>query len=58
MRTTIPSTFIRLSKNALMFEQRAAVKLFRNMALIMAQRLPSVENEIILHKTVRYPASQ
>ena len=58
VRASIPSTVIRLSKNALMSEQRAAVMLFRNMALMMAQRLLSVENEIILHKTGRRPASQ
>lgn len=58
VRATIPSTAIRLSKNAILSEQRAAVLLFRNMALLMAQRLLTVEDEIILHKTGRYPDRQ
>ncbi|HEX5363446.1 MAG TPA: cyclic nucleotide-binding domain-containing protein [Gallionella sp.] len=58
VRATLPSTVIRLSKNALLSEQRAAVQLFRNMALLMAQRLLSVEDEIILHKTGRHPSQQ
>jgi hypothetical protein len=30
--------------------------LFRNMAQLMAERLVSVDNEVILHKTGKYPA--
>ncbi|BBI99882.1 hypothetical protein FGKAn22_15750 [Ferrigenium kumadai] len=56
VRATLSSSVIRLSKHAIMSEHRAAALLFRNMAQLMAQRLVSVDNEVILHKTGKYPA--
>lgn len=58
VRAAKPGSAIRLSKQAIMSEHRAAALLFRNMAQLMAQRLVSVDEEIILHKTGRYPAFQ
>lgn len=58
VRAIEPSSAIRLSKQAILSEHRAAALLFRNMAQLMAQRLVSVDEEIILHKTGRYPALQ
>lgn len=56
VRAIQSSSAIRLSKQAVMSEHRAAALLFRNMAHLMAQRLLSVENEVIQHKTGKYPA--
>lgn len=58
VRAVGPSSAIRLSKQAILSEHKAAALLFRNMAQLMAQRLVSVDEEIILHKTGRYPAFQ
>ncbi len=55
IRATKPSSVIRFSKQAIMSEHRAAALLFRNMAKQMAQRLISVDEEVILHKTGKYP---
>lgn len=56
VRAIQPGSVIRLTKHAIMNEHRAAALLFRNMAQQMAQRLVSVDNEVILHKTGKYPA--
>lgn len=56
VRATQPGSVIRLTKHAIMSEHRAAALLFRNMAQQMAQRLVSVDNEVILHKTGKYQA--
>ena len=56
VRAIQPSSVIRLTKHAIMNEHRAAALLFRNMAQQMAQRLVSVDNEVILHKTGKHPA--
>lgn len=58
VRAIQSSSVLRLSKQAIMSEHRAAALLFRNMAQMMAQRLVSVDNEVILHKTGKYPAFQ
>lgn len=55
VRATQPSSVLRLNKQAIMNEHRAAALLFRNMAQLMAERLVSVDNEVILHKTGKYP---
>jgi len=56
VRAIQSSSVIRLTKHAIMSEHRAAALLFRNMAQMMAQRLVSVDNEVILHKTGKYQA--
>lgn len=56
VRATAPSVAICLSKRALLAEQKAAALLFRNMAQLMAKRLIHVNEEVILHKTGKYPA--
>jgi CRP-like cAMP-binding protein len=56
VRAIQSSSVIRLTKHAIMSEHRAAALLFRNMAQMMAQRLVSVDNEVILHKTGKYTA--
>ncbi|HZW26725.1 MAG TPA: cyclic nucleotide-binding domain-containing protein [Gallionella sp.] len=56
VRAIQPGSVIRLTKQAIMNEHRAAALLFQNMARQMAQRLVSVDNEVILHKTGKYPA--
>lgn len=56
VRATQTGSVIRLTKQAIMNEHRAAALLFQNMARQMAQRLVSVDNEVILHKTGKYPA--
>lgn len=55
IRAIKPSSAIRFSKQAIMAEHRAAALLFRNMAELMAQRLLSADEEVILHKTGKYP---
>ncbi|MDH4284075.1 MAG: cyclic nucleotide-binding domain-containing protein [Gallionellaceae bacterium] len=55
IRAIKPSSAIRFSKQAIMAEHRAAALLFRNMAELMAQRLISADEEVILHKTGKYP---
>jgi CRP-like cAMP-binding protein len=56
VRAIQSSSVLRLTKQAIMSEHRAAAMLFRNMAQLMAERLVSVDNEVILHKTGKYPA--
>jgi CRP-like cAMP-binding protein len=56
VRAIQSSSVLRLTKHAIMSEHRAAALLFRNMAQMMAQRLVSVDNEVILHKTGKYPS--
>jgi len=56
VRAIQSSSVIRLTKQAIMSEHRPAALLFRNMAQMMAQRLVSVDNEVILHKTGKYQA--
>ncbi|HCI13634.1 MAG TPA: hypothetical protein DFK12_06655 [Gallionellaceae bacterium] len=56
VRAIQSSSAIRLTKHSIMSEHRAAALLFRNMAQMMAQRLVSVDNEVILHKTGKYQA--
>lgn len=58
VRAISPSVAIRLSKRAVLSEQKAAVMLYRNMAQLMAKRLIHVDEEVILHKTGKYPAMQ
>lgn len=53
---TEPSIAIRLSKRAVLAEQKAAVQLFRNMAQLLAKRLIHIDEEVILHKTGQHPA--
>ncbi len=53
---TKPSIAIRLSKRAVLEEQKAAVQLFRNMAQLLAKRLIHIDEEVILHKTGQHPA--
>lgn len=55
VRAIEPSVAIRLSKRAVLAEQKAAVQLFRNMAQLMAKRLIHIDEEVILHKTGQYP---
>ena len=57
VRAVEPSVAIRISKRAVLAEQEAAVQLYRNMAQLMAKRLIHVDEEIILHKTGKYPAA-
>lgn len=56
VRSIQSSSVLRLTKQAIMSEHRAAALLFRNMAQLMALRLVSVDNEVIMHKTGKYPA--
>ncbi len=56
VRASESSIAIRLSKRAVLAEQKAAVQLFRNMAQLMAKRLISIDEEVILHRTGQHPA--
>jgi len=58
VRAIEPSVAIRLSKRAVLAEQKAAVLLFRNMAQLMAKRLIHIDEEVLLHKTGKYAAVQ
>lgn len=57
VRALVPSVAIRLSKDAVLAEQKAAVQLFRNMAQMLAKCLISLDEEVILHKTAAAAAA-
>ena len=54
----VPSVAIRLSKAAVMSEQKAAVLLFRNMAQMLAKCLITLDAEVILHKRAAIEAAE
>ena len=50
VRAVRNSTAIRLSKRAVMGEEKAALQLFRNMANMLAKSLVSLNDEVILYR--------
>ena len=58
VRALVPSVAIRLSKAAIMSEQKAAVLLFRNMAQMLAKCLITLDEEVILHKRAAIEAAE
>ena len=58
VRALVPSVAIRLSKAAVMSEQKAAVLLYRNMAQMLAKCLITLDEEVILHKRAAIEAAE
>ncbi len=50
VRALVPSIAIRLTKEVVLDEQKAAVQLFRNMAQMLARSLVTLDEEVILHR--------
>lgn len=58
VRALVPSVAIRLSKTAVMAEQKAAMYLFRNMAQMLARNLVSLDEEVIVHRKAAIDATE